>query len=279
MYKIMEKTVVAHQINKFVIQASDISKKVLPGQFVILRLNEKGERIPITVAEKNIAEGTITLFIQEVGKTTKKIGELQSGDYILDVVGPLGIASDIEKFGTVICIAGGVGTAVIYPIAKALKEKGNEVITILGARSKDLIILEKEMNEISDKMYIATDDGSYGVKGFVSDILKKLISESGDASVANIIYAIGPIPMMKVVSGITKQYNIKTIVSLNPIMVDGTGMCGACRVTIGGVTKFTCVDGPDFDGHLVDWDELICRLSTFKCKEKEAIDHHCKLTK
>ena len=160
-----------------------------------------------------------------------------------------------------------------------MKEKGNEVITILGARSKDLIILEKEMNEISDKMYIATDDGSYGVKGFVSDILKKLISESGDASVANIIYAIGPIPMMKVVSGITKQYNIKTIVSLNPIMVDGTGMCGACRVTIGGVTKFTCVDGPDFDGHLVDWDELICRLCTFKGKEKESIEHHCKLTK
>src|SRR3989339_1189978 len=192
MYKILEKTVASTGVNKFVISAPDISKKILPGQFIILRLHEKGERIPITVADKNVAEGTITLYIQEVGKTTIELGRLKSGDSILDVVGPLGIASHIEKFGTVICIAGGVGTAVIYPIAKALKEKGNKVITILGARSKSLIILEDEMKRISDEFYIATDDGSYGEKGFVSDVLNKIISKSGDIPAANIVYAIGP---------------------------------------------------------------------------------------
>jgi len=178
----------------------------------------------------------------------------------------------------VLCVAGGVGVAVMYPVAKALKEKGNKIISILGARSKNFIVLENEMKKISDEFYITTDDGLYGEKGFVSDVLKNLLAQSSNHSLANIVYAIGPVPMMKVVSEITKRHNLKTIVSLNPIMVDGTGMCGACRVSIGGITKFACVDGPDFDGHLVDWKELTCRLSLFKRKEKESLDHYCKLS-
>ncbi|GAF84266.1 unnamed protein product, partial [marine sediment metagenome] len=252
--------------------------KVLPGQFVILRLHEKGERIPITVADTDKTKGTTTLFIQEVGKTTTEMGKFKAGDNILDVVGPLGVPSDIEKVGTVLCIAGGVGVAVIYPIAKALKEKGNKVVTILGARSKEFIILEAEMRKISDKCYLTTDDGSYEQKGFVSDVLKNLLTGSG-APIADLVYTIGPLPMMKVISQITKEHNLKTIVSLNPIMVDGTGMCGACRVTVGGVTKFACVDGPDFDGHLVDWEELTSRLKFFREKEKISSDHYCKLNK
>lgn len=279
MFKIIEKSTPATSINKFVIEASDIAKKTLPGQFVILRLHEKGERIPLTVADADRVKGTITLFIQEVGKTTIEMGKLKNGDTILDVVGPLGIPSHIENFGTVLCIAGGVGVAVMYPVAKALKEKGNKIISILGARSKNFIILENEMKKNSDEFYITTDDGSYGEKGFVSDILKKLIAQSLSRPIANLVYAIGPVPMMKVVSEITKQHNLKTIISLNPIMVDGTGMCGACRVSVGGVTKFACVDGPDFDGHLVNWPEFTSRLSVFKRKEKESLDHYCKLEK
>lgn len=277
MFKILEKSNPAIGINKFVVEVPDIAKKVLPGQFVIFRLHEKGERVPITVADTDKAKGTITLFVQEVGKTTIEMGKLKIGDSILDVVGPLGVPSDIKNAGTVLCIAGGVGVAVMYPIAKALKEKGSRILSILGARSKDFIILENEMKKISDEFYITTDDGSYGQKGFVSDVLKNLIAQLPNRLIADIVYAIGPLPMMRVVSRITKEHNLKTIVSLNPIMVDGTGMCGACRVSVGGITKFACVDGPDFDGHLVDWEELAGRLSQFKEKEKISSDHYCKL--
>ncbi|MEW6555928.1 MAG: sulfide/dihydroorotate dehydrogenase-like FAD/NAD-binding protein [Elusimicrobiota bacterium] len=276
MFKILGKTEPATNINKFIIEVPEIAKKVLPGQFVILRLHEKGERIPITIADKDKEKGTITLFVQEVGKTTTEMGRLKTGDAILDVVGPLGVPSHIENFGTVLCVAGGVGVAVMYPIAKALKEKNNKVISVLGARSKSFVILENEIKNISDEFYLTTDDGSYGQKGFVSDVLKNLLATC-HSPLANIVFAIGPVPMMKVVSEITKQHNLKTIVSLNPVMVDGTGMCGACRVSIGGVTKFACVDGPDFDGHLVNWNELTCRLSLFKQKEKESLDYYCKL--
>lgn len=279
MFKILEKSSPAVGVNRFVIEVPDIAKKVLPGQFVILRLHEKGERIPITVADVARTKGTITLFIQEVGKTTTEMGRLKDGDNILDVVGPLGVPSDIGNVGTVLCIAGGVGVAVIYPIAKALKEKGNKVLTILGARSKDFIILEDEMKKISDECYLTTDDGSYEQKGFVSDVLKGLLAHSSTRPLAALVYAIGPLPMMKVISQITKEYKLKTIVSLNPIMVDGTGMCGACRVSVGGVTKFACVDGPDFDGHLVNWEELTSRLKFFREKEKESTEHYCKLNK
>lgn len=278
-FRIIEKSTPARSINKFVIEAPDIAKKTLPGQFVILRLHEKGERIPLTIADTDKVKGTITLFVQEVGKTTVEMGKLKSGDAVLDVVGPLGVPSHIENFGTVICIAGGVGVAVMYPIVKALKEKGNKIISILGARSKDFIVLENEMKKNSDEFYITTDDGSYGQKGFVSDVLKNLLARDGNCPLAGLVYAIGPVPMMRVVSEITKQHNLKTIVSLNPVMVDGTGMCGACRVSVGGVTKFACVDGPDFDGHLVNWQELTSRLSVFKQREKESLDHHCRLNK
>ena len=278
MFKILEKSTPATSINKFVIESPQISRKALPGQFVILRLHEKGERIPITIADSNKTEGNITLFVQELGKTTTEMGKLGSGDQILDVVGPLGVPSHIERFGTVVCITGGVGVAVMYPVAKALKEKGNKIITILGARSKNFIVFENEMKKISDEFFLTTDDGSYGQKGFVSDVLTNLISLSPNFPISDIVYAIGPVPMMKVVSEITKQHNLKTVVSLNPVMVDGTGMCGACRITVGGVTKFACVDGPEFDGHLVNWEELSCRLSTFKQKEKESLQHYCKLS-
>jgi len=278
MFKILEKSTPAINTNRFVIEAPEIAAKVLPGQFVILRLHEKGERIPITVADSEKKAGTITLFVQEVGKTTAEMGKLTKGDSILDIVGPLGVPSHIEKFGVVICIAGGVGAAVMYPVAKALKEKGNRIIGILGARSKNFIILENEMKKISDEFYVTTDDGSYGQKGFVSDVLNNLLA-SHSSPLADLVYAIGPIPMMKVVSEITIKQNLKTIVSLNPIMVDGTGMCGACRVSVGGVTKFACVEGPDFDGHLVNWAELSSRLCLFKEKEKIAADHQCNLLK
>lgn len=277
MFKILEKSTPAANVNRFVIEAPDIAKKALPGQFVILRLCEKGERIPITIADSDASKGAVTLYVQEAGKTTAEMGKLNAGDYILDVVGPLGAASRTGNFGTVICIAGGVGAAVMYPVAKSLKEKGSRIISVLGARSKNFIILENEMRKISDEFFMTTDDGSYGRKGFVSDVLNEIIARSGAAPVADLVYAIGPIPMMKVVSGITKRHNLKTIVSLNPVMVDGTGMCGACRVTVGGTTKFACVDGPEFDGHLVDWKELGCRVSLFKKKEKAASDHYCRL--
>ncbi|MBI5573463.1 MAG: sulfide/dihydroorotate dehydrogenase-like FAD/NAD-binding protein [Elusimicrobia bacterium] len=278
MFKIIEKSSHATGINRFVIEVPEIAKKVLPGQFTILRLHEKGERIPITVADSDKVKGTITLFVQEVGKTTIEMGKLKTGDTILDVVGPLGVLSHIENFGTVLCIAGGVGVAVMYPIAKALKEKGNKIISILGARSKNFIILENEIKKNSDEFFLTTDDGSYGQKGFVSNVLNDLLAIR-HSPLANIVYAIGPVPMMRVISEITKQHNLKTIVSLNPIMVDGTGMCGACRVSVGGVTKFACVDGPDFDGHLVNWTELTSRLSVFKREEKESLDHYCKYLK
>ena len=277
MYKIIEKSVPAEKINRSVILAQEISKKAQPGQFVILRLNETGERIPITISDCDAVNGTITIFVQEVGGTTKEMGLLKPGDGILDVVGPLGVPSHIENYGTVICVGGGVGAAVLYPVTKALKKNGNRVITVLGARSGNMLILEKEMKEVSDEFIAVTDDGSYGKKGFVTDSLREIF-ESRPSPVADLVFAIGPVPMMKAVSKMTELLKIKTIVSLNPIMVDGTGMCGACRVTVGGSTKFACVDGPDFDGHLVDWQELSNRLRFYKKEEEAALKHACKLS-
>lgn len=276
MYKIIEKSVPAENINRFVISAPDIAKKALPGQFIILRLNETGERIPITISDYDPVAGSITIFVQELGCTTKEMGALKAGDFILDVAGPLGVPSHIQNYGTVICIGGGVGTAVLYPITKALKKAGNRIITILGARCGDLIILEKELKEVSDEFFAVTDDGSYCRRGFVTDALRDILENSKPCA-AGLVFAIGPVPMMKAVSKMTLPAGIKTMVSLNPIMVDGTGMCGACRVTVGGVTKFACVDGPDFDGHLVDWRELSNRLQFFKKEEKIALEHKCNL--
>ncbi len=264
MFKIIEKKALAPKVKLIKIKAPLISKKALPGQFVVLRIYEKGERIPLTIADKDPSEESITIVFQEVGKTTKLLGKLDTGDSILDLVGPLGNPSEIEKYNVVIGVGGGVGIAALYPILKALKEKGNYVISVIGGRSAEYVIFREEIEKICDETYITTDDGSLGRKGLVTDVLKELLETRN----INRIWAIGPTIMMKVVSDLTKSYNVPTIVSLNPIMVDGTGMCGGCRVNVGGKIKFTCIDGPEFDGHLVDFDELLLRLKSYREEEK-----------
>jgi len=265
MNEILKKEEIAEKIKKIEVFTPEIAKKALPGQFIILRVDEKGERIPLTIAGRNKENGTITLIFQEVGVTTAKLGILNEGDKILDIAGPLGNPTEIKNYGNVCIIVGGVGAAFVFWMAEEFKKNGNKITTIIGARSKNLIILENEMRQISDNLYISTDDGSYGEKGFNTNILERLL-EKGEKF--DLVLTAGPILMMKKVSEITKKYNIKTIASLNPIMIDGTGMCGGCRVTIGGETKFVCVDGPDFDAHLVDFDELLKRTSLYKEKEK-----------
>jgi len=255
--------------------APQIIQKAKPGQFVVLMVEEKGERIPLTIVDKNKDKGTLTLIFQEVGLTTKLLGKLNPGDYLYALVGPLGNSTEIKNYGKVILLGGGVGIAEIYPVALDLKEAGNHITTILGARTKDLLILEKELKEISDELYVSTDDGSYCRKGFVTDILKEILTQAQGATTYNLVYAVGPIPMMKKIAQLTKDYNIKTIVSLNALMVDATGMCGCCRITLGGKTKFSCIDGPEFDGHLVDWEELEKRNKIYLDKEK----HICNLYK
>ncbi|MDH7517987.1 MAG: sulfide/dihydroorotate dehydrogenase-like FAD/NAD-binding protein [Candidatus Thermoplasmatota archaeon] len=270
MYKILEKKILSEYVKLMKIEAPLVAKKAQPGQFVILRIDEKGERIPLTIADFDRKHGTVTIIFMEVGKTTKQLGKLDVGDFIENFAGPLGTPSEIKKYGTVVCIGGGVGIAPLYPIVRALKEAGNHVISILGARTKRLLMLEDEINAFSDELYIATDDGSKGHSGFVSDVLQKLIDEKRKI---DMVMAIGPVIMMKVVSDLTRKYNIKTLVSLNPIMVDGTGMCGGCRVSVDGKTKFACVDGPEFDGHKVDFDNLMLRNRRFIHEEGES----CKL--
>lgn len=252
------------------IEAPDIAVKTRPGQFVILRAYEEGERVPLTIADSNPDKGTITIIYMVVGKSTAFFRSLKVGDAFQNIIGPLGKATDIEKVGKVVCVGGGTGTAVLHPITRALKQIGNHVTTILGARTKDLIILEDMMRAVSDDFIITTDDGSYGRHGLVTDALKDIL----EAEKINQVVAIGPVPMMKFVSLLTKEYNVPTIVSLNPIMVDGTGMCGCCRVTIGDETKFACVDGPEFDGHKVDYDELMKRLASYLEEEKIAYDRY-----
>jgi len=271
MNRIINKMRLAEGINLFEIEAPLIARKRKPGQFVIIRIYENGERIPLTIADVNEEKGIITIVVQVVGKTTEYLGTLNPGDSLLDVVGPLGQPTHIEKFGTVVAIGGGVGHAVCFPIAKGMKNAGNYLITIVGARTKDLIILEEETKKFSDEFYITTDDGSYGKKGLVTDQLKELL-EGGKK--IDLVLAAGPAIMMKFVSLMTKEYGIKTIVSLNSIMVDGTGMCGVCRVEVGGKTKFACVDGPEFDGHEVNYDLLMKRLATYKEEEKLAYDRY-----
>ena len=270
MYEIVEKKVLSTNVKLLKVKAPLIAQKAQAGQFIIFRIDEKGERIPLTIADTDLKKGTVTIIFLEVGKTTKRLGTLNVGDFLENFVGPLGVPSDIKKYGTVVCIGGGVGIACLYPLVKALKHAGNHVISILGAKTKDLLILEKEIQEFSDEFYVSTDDGSKGQKGFVSDVLQKIIDNN---TTVDMVMAIGPIIMMKVVSNLTKKYNIKTLVSLNPIMVDGTGMCGGCRVSVDGKTKFACVDGPEFDGHKVDYDNLMLRNRRFICEE----EHACKL--
>jgi len=269
MFKIVEKKELAPKIVKLVIEAPQIAKKALPGQFVMVMAQEDGERIPLTIAGSDAVKGTIDIVFMEIGKTTALLGKMREGDFVPTLLGPLGTPSQIEKFGTVVCIGGGVGVTALYPIAMGLKKAGNIVIGIIGARKKELVIFEKEMISATIALKIATDDGSYGIKGFVTDILKEIIEVGTHI---DLVYAVGPLPMMRAVSNLTKPYGIKTIVSLNPIMVDATGMCGACRVTVGDVTRFCCVDGPDFDGHLVDFEELSQRQKSYQKEEKEIMN-------
>ena len=276
MFDIVEKRELNSSVTLMKIKAPLMAKKAKAGQFIIFRVDEYSERVPLTIADYDREEGTITIIFQKVGLSTKLLAAKQKGDTISDFVGPLGVATDYENFKKVAIISGGVGCAIAYPQAKALHQMGVEVDVIVGFRNKDIVILEEEMKAVSTNYYLTTDDGSYGEKGFVTDKLKSLI-EAGNHYDA--VIAIGPIPMMKFVSIATKPYGIKTIVSLNPIMIDGTGMCGGCRVTVGGKIKFACVDGPDFDGHEVDFDELMNRNSIYKEREaEEAQTHICRLT-
>lgn len=271
MYEIKFKENIAPNTYKMKILAPRVAKKARPGQFIILRVVDDGERIPLTISDSDKNEGTITIIYQEVGMTTKLLTKMEVGDSLSDFVGPLGKASELEGLKKVLCIGGGVGTAVVYPDVKYLHENNAIVDVIVGARSKEFIILEEELKERCRNLYITTDDGTAGIKGFVTDKLKKLL-DNGEKY--DEVYAIGPVIMMKFVAATTKKYGVKTMVSLNPIMVDGTGMCGGCRVKIGDETKYACVDGPDFDGHLVDFDDLIGRLGTYKNIEKENDEHH-----
>lgn len=268
MFKIVRKEVLSPTLKLFDIEAPKIAKKCQAGQFIILRIDEKGERIPLTIADFDREKGTITLIFAEVGKTTQQLGRMNEGDSLLDFVGPLGRASDIEKYGRVVCIGAGVGIAPVFPITRALKEAGNEVIGIAGARNADLLFWTDEFKAQCDEFHVCTDDGTAGEKANVTEVLKKIIEEKGQI---DYVICIGPIPAMKYTSLLTKPYGIKTFVSLNSIMVDGTGMCGACRVTVGNEMKFACVDGPEFDGHLVDFDEQMRRAQIFKDEESRSL--------
>jgi ferredoxin--NADP+ reductase len=263
MNKIIKKEILSENVVKFEIEAPLIAKSRKPGHFVIVKVGKFGERIPLTIADSDIQNGTITLIIQQVGKSSRKICDLNENDNLSNLVGPLGKATHIEHFGTVVCACGGVGTAPMYPIAQAMKQAGNKVIVVLAARTKELIILEKEMRSFADEVIIMTDDGSYGQKGLVTLGVEQVIEREK----VDFCVTIGPAVMMKFVSLLTKKYEVPTVASLNTIMVDGTGMCGACRVTVGGKTRFVCVDGPEFDAHQVDFDEMMSRLNAYKSYE------------
>jgi ferredoxin--NADP+ reductase len=270
MPKILEASEIAPAVYRMLVETPEIAKKALPGQFVIIRVNEEGERIPLTIADFDRGKGTLTIIFQKVGKTTSVLSQLGKGDILADVVGPLGKPSEIENYGTVVCIGGGIGAAPIYPIARALHEAGNHVIIINGARSADCLILEDELEAVSDEVFITTDDGTKGRCGFVTDVLKELLDEGR----VDLIFAIGPAIMMKFACKTSEPYKVRTMVSLNSIMVDGTGMCGACRVEVGGKTKFCCADGPEFDGHDVDFDLLLSRQCMYKEEEALAMEDY-----
>ena len=271
MNKILEKEFITPDVFRMKVEAPEIAGKRKAGQFIILRTCDEGERIPLTIADGNASEGWIELVVQVVGKTTKALSELEAGEAICDLVGPLGRPTHIELYGNVLIVGGGIGIAPSHPIAQAMKAAGNRVVSILGGRTKDLVIMEEKMRAASDDLLITTDDGSYGMKGLVTDAIQKLIDEGMKI---DLVVAIGPPIMMKFVSLLTKKHDIRTFVSLNTIMVDGTGMCGACRVTVGDETKFVCVDGPEFDGHKVDFDEMMKRQRMYEVMEKESMEKY-----
>jgi ferredoxin--NADP+ reductase len=272
MYKIIEKKTLSPGVQQLVIAAPLVAKKAQPGEFIILRVNENGERIPLTIANFDRTRGTITIIFQEVGTSTRLLGEKRIGEGVADFVGPLGKPTYIEKIGTVVCIGGGIGVAPIYPIARGMHQAGNKVVSIMGARTQDSVILANEMQAVSDQVFITTDDGSSGRKGFVTDALKELLE--GDETIAEVI-AIGPVVMIRAVAETTRAYGVKTIVSLNPIMVDGTGMCGGYRVAVGDETKFACIDGPEFDAHQVDFSSLMSRQQMYVELEQKGRRHQC----
>ncbi len=271
MNQILKKRTLAPRVVEYVIDAPKVAKHAHPGQFIILRVDSEGERIPFTICDYDSEKGTVTILVQEVGYSTAKLALIPEGGYIADFVGPLGKPTDLSEYKKIVLVGGGIGSAVIYPQAKHLYAVNNPAVVIVGARNKELIMYETEFKRSAKELKIATDDGSYGVKGFVTDVLKEIL-EKGEA---DCVMAVGPMPMMRAVSNLTKEYNVKTVVSMNPLMVDGTGMCGCCRVTVGGKTRYACVDGPEFDGHEVDWNEAMSRLTAYKQQEKE---HLCRLT-
>lgn len=270
MFKILRKQELSENITLFDIDAKDIARKAEPGNFILLKIHEQGERIPLTIADFDREKGILTIVLQKVGKTTHQLGALHEGDFISDVVGPLGNPSHIENFGKVVCVGGGVGIAPVYPITRALKQAGNTVFSIIGARTKSLLFWEEKMQDVSDELIVTTDDGSYGRKALVTVPLEELLKDGN----INLVVAIGPAIMMKFVCKTTEKYNVKTVVSLNSIMIDGTGMCGGCRVNVGGETKFCCVDGPEFDGHKVDFDLLMERQRMYPEEEKIATERY-----
>jgi len=272
MFKIIDKKELAQDVTQIIVEAAQIAKKARAGQFVVIVIDEKGERVPLTLADWDKDKGTITLIFQKVGFTTKKLGTFNPGNSIQHILGPLGHPTETKELGTVICVGGGVGIAEVYPVSRAFKETGNRTIGIIGSRSKELLILEDKMAAVCDELFITTDDGSYQRKGLVTDVLKELfevVEKSTHTKYPDLIYCIGPVPMMRAVSEFTRPYKIKTIVSLNPVMVDATGMCGSCRCSVAGKTVFGCVAGPDFDGHEVDFEELKKRLGLFKEEENQ----------
>ena len=273
MYKIISKREIAPNIISLEVAAPLIAKRVKPGQFIILLVDERGERIPVTIADYNRENGLIRIVFQVVGKTTAQLSQMNEGDELFSLVGPLGNPSEIDNYGTVVTVGGGTGIASVYPITRELKEAGNRVISIIGAKTRDLIIMEDEMKKASTELLVTTDDGSYARKGFVTEILDEVLQKEKDVKK---VWAIGPAPMMKAASEVTKPHGIETIVSLNAIMVDGTGMCGSCRVTVNGETKFVCVDGPEFNGHLVDWPEFMNRLARYEKMEKHSFEAYRK---
>jgi ferredoxin--NADP+ reductase len=269
LYQILLREDLAPKVHLFRVAAPKVANKAQAGQFIIIRIDERGERIPLTIADWDREEGSVTVVFMEVGVTTNRLALLKTGDTITDFVGPLGRPTHIDRLGTVVCVAGGFAVATIMPIARAMRQAGNRVISIMGARSKDLLFWEDELGRVSDRLIVTTDDGSYGTKGLVTEPLKELLA--GSEKIDRVI-AIGPSIMMKFCAKTTEPFGVETIVSLNPIMVDGTGMCGCCRVTVAGVTRFACIDGPDFDGHQVDWDELLARQRTYLDEESRSLE-------
>lgn len=274
MYKILKKRTLGPEIREYVVEAPDVARVAKAGQFIVLRLHERGERIPLTIVECDPQSGGVTLVVQEVGKSTREMGDrFHEGDTILDLAGPLGEPSEIESYGTVVCVGGGLGIAPLYPIARDLKRAGNTVIGIIGARSEELLFYEDRMSAVCDELRVMTDDGSNGNKGFVSDPLREILASGREVER---VWAIGPAIMMKVCSEVTREFGVPTIVSLNSVMIDGTGMCGGCRVNVGGVAKFACVDGPEFDGHRVDFDLLMLRQGYYAEEEACALERYVK---